>query len=330
MARLKSEIHMWLLQLITRFIFTLSLVIIVSLVLSHAQAALYSYAAGQDVIGESSSYTIQEGDNFLQLAQVLQVGFQELVDANPQVDPWIPEVGELITIPTQYVLPKIRKGIVINLAELRLYYFHPQTTADSTNRQVSTFAISVGKSDQWSTPLASTYIIAKHKQPSWYPPESIRQEHEERNDPLPKIVPPGPDNPLGDYSLRLALPGYLIHGTNVPEGIGMRVTHGCIRMHPTSIEQLFSEVSLKTPVNIINQAYKAGWKDNKLYLEAHAEIEEQALASSSNLTEFVQTIVAYTSNDEKFTYTTSWEQGYQAARVKTGLPTAVVHRVAKQ
>ncbi len=274
--------------------------ILMSLLLAHAQAALYSYTADQDVIGENSSYTIQAGDNFLQLAQDLQVGWQELVDANPQVDPWIPEAGQVLIIPTQYVLPTIRTGIVINLAELRLYYFHPAKTADGEYRKVSTFAISVGKSDQWSTPLAATYISAKHKKPSWYPPESIRREHEERNDPLPKIVPPGPDNPLGDYSLRLALPGYLIHGTNVPEGIGMRVTHGCIRMHPIGIEKLFSEVKVKTPVNIINQAYKAGWKDDQLYLEAHSEIEEQALAASSNLTEFVHMIIARTNNHERF------------------------------
>ncbi len=309
--------------------YLLILSLLVSALLSVAQAALYTYSADHDVIGENGSYTIQEGDNFLQLAQDLQVGWQELVDANPDIDPWIPHAGDIIVIPTQYVLPSIREGIVINLAELRLYYFHPPAMPADEQRKVSTFAISVGKSDQWSTPLAATYISAKHKRPSWYPPESIRQEHEERNDPLPRIVPPGPDNPLGDYSLRLALPGYLIHGTNVPEGIGMRVTHGCIRMHPIGIEKLFAEVTIKTPVNIINQAYKAGWMDDQLYLEAHSEIEEQALAASSNLTEFVQMIIAHTDNAEQFSYTTFWEQGYQAARNKTGLPIAVSQRAKK-
>ena len=296
---------------------------------NHGHSATYTYQLGENVVGENYTYTINDGEYFLQLAQDLQVGFQELVDANKNIDPWIPTAGEVITVPAQYILPSIQKGIVINLAELRLYYFHEAKAEDGDLRSVSTYAISVGKSEQWSTPLVATHISAKQKKPSWYPPESIRKEHEENNDPLPRVVPPGPDNPLGDYSLRLGLAGYLIHGTNVPEGIGMRVTHGCIRLHPQGIEALFSQVPVKTAVNIVNYPYKAAWLGDQLLLEAHSEIEEQTQATSSNLTEFVRAIITQTQEDELYDYETSWEKGYHAARVKTGIPMVISSRLKK-
>ena len=281
-------------------------------------AQTYSYSDDNDVIGNIAIHTIQEGDNFLQLAQTFLVGFNELVDANPDVDPWIPEQGAQIIIPTQYVLPNVeRKGVIINLAELRMYHFH---NSESNSKHVSTYPISVGKGGQWETPLTFTRITSKTKKPNWYPPESIRKEHEENNDPLPKIVPPGPDNPLGDYKLGLALSGYLIHGTNVPEGIGMRVTHGCIRLHPTGIEKLFNDVQVNTPVTIVNQPYKVGWRDQLLYVETHSEIEEQQQAASRNLTEFVQLVVTKSKEREQENYQILWEKGYMEARAKRGVP----------
>ena len=168
--------------------------------------------------------------------------------------------------------------------------------------------------------LTFTRITSKTKKPNWYPPESIRKEHEENNDPLPKIVPPGPDNPLGDYKLGLALSGYLIHGTNVPEGIGMRVTHGCIRLHPTGIEKLFNDVHINTPVTIVNQPYKVGWSNEQLFVETHSEIEEQQQAASRNLTEFVQLVIKKSKEREQDTHQIFWEKGYQEARAKRGVP----------
>jgi len=283
-----------------------------------AIAQTYHYNVREDVIGNVSIHTIQDGDNFLQLAQRFRVGFNELVDANPDVDPWIPVENAQIVIPTQYVLPNVeRSGVVINLAELRLYHFH-ETEGEMAS--VSTYPISIGKGGQWETPLTFTRITSKTKKPNWYPPESIRKEHEENNDPLPKVVPPGPDNPLGDYKIGLALAGYLIHGTNVPEGIGMRVTHGCIRLHPTGIEKLFNNVQVDTPVTIINQPYKVGWRENKLYVETHSEIEEQEKAASRNLTEFVQMVVAKTKDIEEENFEILWDIGYQEARQKRGIP----------
>lgn len=281
-------------------------------------AQTYHYNINEDVVGNISIHTIQEGDNFLALAQRFRVGFNELVDANPDVDPWIPMKDSQIIIPTQYVLPNTeRKGVVINLAELRLYQFHEQ---QGELASVSTYPISVGKGGRWETPLTYTRITSKIANPNWYPPASIRKEHEEKNDPLPEVVPPGPDNPLGNYKLGLALSGYLIHGTNVPEGIGMRVTHGCIRLHPTGIEKLFNDVQVNTPVTIINQPYKVGWRENKLYVESHSEIEEQEKAASRNLTEFVQMVVAKTKEIEAETFEVLWERGYKEARQKRGVP----------
>ena len=281
-------------------------------------AQTFHYNINEDVVGNISIHTIQDGDNFLALAQRFRVGFNELVDANPDVDPWIPVQDAQIIIPTQYVLPNTeRKGVVINLAELRLYQFH-QSNGEVAS--VSTYPISVGKGGQWETPLTQTRITSKIANPNWYPPASIRKEHEERNDPLPEVVPPGPDNPLGDYKIGLALSSYLIHGTNVPEGIGMRVTHGCIRLHPTGIEKLFNSVQVNTPVTIINQPYKVGWRDNKLYVESHSEIEEQEQAASRNLTEFVQMVVAKTKELEGENFEVLWDRGYQEARQKRGVP----------
>lgn len=305
---------------------TIFIVSVFALVMANSlYAQTYLYAPSDDVVGNISIHTIQEGDNFLQLAQTFRIGFDELVDANPEVDPWIPEQGAQIIIPTQYVLPNVeRKGVIINLAELRMYHFQG---TQGNQAKVSTYPISVGKGGQWETPLTFTRITSKTKNPNWYPPESIRKEHEENNDPLPKIVPPGPDNPLGDFKLGLALSGYLIHGTNVPEGIGMRVTHGCIRLHPTGIEKLFNDVQVNTPVTIVNQPYKVGWRNEQLFVETHSEIEEQQQAASRNLTEFVQLVIKKSKERDEDDHQILWEKGYQEAREKRGVPFAMTAKL---
>jgi L,D-transpeptidase ErfK/SrfK len=209
------------------------------------------------------------------------VGYEALKRANPGVDPWLPGEGTRVLIPTQFVLPHApQRGIVVNIAELRLYYF-PDDGASASGttpagmRRVVTYPISIGQLD-WSTPLGTTKVTGKVLNPSWYPPQSIRDEHAERDDVLPRVVPPGPDNPLGKHALRLALPSYLIHGTNMPSGIGMRVTHGCMRMFPWDIEALYKVVPIGTPVTIVNQPYKLGWTDQGLYLEAHPPLAKDA------------------------------------------------------
>jgi L,D-transpeptidase ErfK/SrfK len=192
--------------------------------------------------------------------------------ANPNVDRWLPGEGTQVVVPSHYILPRApRQGLVLNLPEMRMYYFPPKKPGQPA--QVQTYPIGIGRMD-WATPLGVAKITGKVKDPTWTPPESIRREHAAKGDPLPAVVPAGPDNPLGRYAMRLSIPGYLIHSTNKPLGVGMRVSHGCIRMLPDDIERLFPQLPVGTPVNIVNQPVKAGWHGGKLYIEVHPPLEE--------------------------------------------------------
>jgi len=226
---------------------------------------------GQDVIGSVMTVIAREDDTLLDIARRHGLGYEDIVRANPGVDTWLPGEGTEIILPTRYILtPGRRQGVVLNLAEYRLYYFPEAPEGEAP--VVMTYPISIGRMD-WATPLGRTRVVAKVRDPSWYPPESIREEHAAQGDPLPRIVPPGPKNPLGDRAMRLGLPGYLIHGTNRPAGVGMRVTHGCIRMYPEDIRFLFEQIAVDTPVRIINEPVKVGWDDDRLVLEVHRTLE---------------------------------------------------------
>lgn len=228
---------------------------------------------GDNVIGRNSTAVATHEDTLFDIARRNGVGYEEIVAANPGVDPWLPGDGTEILLPTRYVLPNApRTGVVVNLPEHRLYYY-PRTKKGEP-AVVRTYPISIGKMD-WKTPIGVTQIVSKQEKPSWYPPASVLKEHEERGDPLPKVVPPGPDNPLGEYAMRLGIPGgsYLIHGTNKPAGVGMQVTHGCIRLYPEDIAELFPLVPVKTQVQLIDQPNKAGWQRGVLYAERHAPLE---------------------------------------------------------
>ena len=212
---------------------------------------------GTDVIGALAVVTSREDDTLLDIARRHGLGYEDIVRANPEVDTWLPGEGTEVVLPTRYILPSVaRKGVVLNLAEYRMYYF-PEPK-DGEPAIVMTYPMSIGRMD-WETPLGLTRVVAKAQNPTWYPPESVRAEHAADGDPLPRIVPPGPKNPLGKYAMRLGIPGYLIHSTNRPAGVGMRVTHGCIRMFPEDIGFLFNLVAVNTPVRIINQPVKVGW-----------------------------------------------------------------------
>ena len=257
--------------------------------LGQLSAAELELFADSDVVGKSQIILAEYEDTFIKLARQYNLGYEELVQANPSVDPWLPGEGTEIVLPTHFVLPKVpRQGIVINLPELRLYYY-----PDGDSGRVITHPISIGRME-WGTPLGRSEIVSKTLNPTWYPPESIRQEHAADNRPLPKVVPPGPDNPLGKHALRLSLPGYLIHGTNKPSGLGMRVTHGCIRMFPEDIEALFENVPVGTPVRIVNQPYKIGWTNDGFYLEAHPPLDQESVNDSWTMTELTRAFVVAT------------------------------------
>ena len=237
----------------------------------------------REVLGDVQRLIGQHENTFVQLARDFNLGFDELELANPGVDPWIPGEGTPIVLPTMNVLPAVpREGIVLNLPSMRLFFFDTdtdtETDADSEPastdvHRITSHPIGIGRQG-WATPTGATEIIEKAREPTWYPPASVRAEHAELGDPLPSIVPPGPDNPLGDFAMRLSMPGYLIHGTNKPPGVGMRVSHGCIRLFPEDIEALYERVPPGTPVNIIDEPVLAGWHDGELYLEVHAPLAE--------------------------------------------------------
>ena len=214
-----------------------------------------------DVIGSVRSLVASHEDTLLDVARENGLGYVETIAANPGIDPWVPGRGASILLPTAHVLPDVeRRGLVVNLAEHRLYYFARPDAAPMT------FPLGVGR-EGWDTPLGRTEIARKAENPIWYPPESIRAEKPD----LPTVVRPGPDNPLGSHALYFAWPRYLIHGTNQPWGIGRRVSHGCIRLYPEDIARLFEVVVVGTPVHVIDQAIKIGWSDGELYVEAHPE-----------------------------------------------------------
>jgi L,D-transpeptidase ErfK/SrfK len=231
--------------------------------------------AGSDVVGAVGTVRAREDDTLIEIARRHGLGYEDIVRANPGVDTWIPGAGTEIVLPTRFVLPSgPRRGLVLNLAEYRMYYFPPPR--DGEPAVVMTYPMSIGRMD-WETPLGRTRIISKVTNPSWYPPASVREEHAAAGDPLPRIVPPGPKNPLGAYAMRLDMPGYLIHSTNKPAGVGMRVSHGCIRMLPEDIGFLFGEIANKTEVRIINEPVKIGWDGDELVLEVHRPLEVAAV-----------------------------------------------------
>ena len=226
---------------------------------------------GYDVIGSVSTITARYEDTLVDIARRHGLGYYDIVRANPGVNVWLPGEGTEIVLPNRYVLPPgPREGLVLNLAEYRMYYF-PEP-AEGKPAYVYTYPMSIGRMD-WETPIGITEIVAMARHPTWYPPQSVRDEHAAEGDPLPRIVPPGPDNPLGTRALRLGLPGYLIHGTNRPAGVGMRVSHGCVRMFPEDIEFLFDRLRVNTPVRIINAPVKIGWDGDALVAEVHPLLE---------------------------------------------------------
>lgn len=277
-----------------------------------AWAAEYQLVDGSDLIGELQIIEARHEDTFVSLARRYDVGFEALRQANPDVDEWLPGEGTRIVIPTQHVLPRAeRRGVVVNLPELRLYYF-----PDDGSNRVFTHPISIGRMD-WGTPLGRTSVVGKTVDPSWYPPQSIREEHAAMNDPLPAVVPPGPDNPLGKHALRLGIAGYLIHGTNKPSGVGMRVTHGCIRMFPEDIEALFNTVNVGLPVQIVNQPFKLGWGSEGLYIEAHLPLGEEREGDEWTATELTRLFVAAT--DER-RVDVEWHRAEELMKAGHGIP----------
>ena len=284
-----------------------------------ASSGVWRRDANDAVVGRNQVYIARYEDTLLDIARRFGMGLAELRLANPGVDTWLPGEGTAIRLPSRFVLPEVpRSGLVINVAEMRIYYYPDDESV------VRTWPISIGRVG-WETPLGETSIVRKKASPTWYPPESIREEAARSGDPLPRVVGPGPDNPLGSHALYLGFPQYLIHGTNKPFSIGMRVSHGCVRMYPEHIVELYELVEPGTPVTLVHQGVKAGWSGDQLYLEVHPDVGVLDEEARPSMTEVVSSLIAATPA-AGMPMTLDWERVKETLATANGVPIAVASR----
>ena len=275
---------------------------------------------GSAVFGTDERIKATYQDTLLDIARRYSLGYEEIIRANPGVDMWLPGEGTEILLPGRRILPAgPREGVVVNLPEHRLYYF--PKTKKGEKPVVITYPVSIGKMD-WSTPLGETHVIAKEKHPSWYPPESVRKEHLANGDPLPKVVPAGPDNPLGDFAMRLAVGGgsYMLHGTNNPMAVGMAITHGCIRMYPEDVAALFPLVPVGTKVWLLNEPVKVAYVDGELLLEAHPPVDKEGQTTEPDLELLSQLLDKAVGKD---TAAIHWDLARDTLQAANGIPAVV-------
>lgn len=272
-------------------------------------------SADAEVIGEIRYEHARRSDTLMDIARWLSMGYREIRRANPEVDLWIPGEGTRVRIPSQFVLPEgPREGVVINRAEKRLYYFHPDP--ETGEPAVTTYPIGIGKAGR-ETPIGRAKVTQRLENPAWYPTEGVRADYRSRGLDLPRMVPPGPENPLGRYALLLDMEGYLIHGTHRPDGVGMRVSQGCVRLYPEHIEHLVFDVAIGTPVEMIDQPVKAGAREGRLYLEIHPGHDDSVPEMAE-----VRAVVerAWQRNRERLDETIDWQRVEEAWRHADGVP----------
>lgn len=282
-----------------------------------------------DIFGQIQTTAASREETLLDIARRYDIGQDEMMLANPGVDRWLPENGATVVLPLRFIIPQAeRTGLVINLPEMRLYYFPKPVKGQKP--EVITYPVSIGRMD-WKTPLGRTTIVRKQKDPTWTPPQSLKIEAiTEGKPPLKDIVPPGPDNPLGRYALYLGLPGYLIHSTNKPFGVGMRVTHGCMRLYPEDIEKLFNLVPAGTSVQIVNQPIKLGWQGDLLFIELHPPLEEDTTTPSdyekkvhSTISEFLEKTTRGSKGEIIKEARINTEALESAIQARNGIPTLI-------
>ena len=284
-----------------------------------AYSGVWQTNAEESVVGRTAVYIARHEDTLLDIARRFRMGIAELRLVNPGVDVWLPGAGTPVRLPSRFILPDApRTGVVINLPEMRIYYYPKGASV------VHTWPISIGRVG-WETPIGKTTIVRKKVRPTWYPPESIREEHAARGDILPKVVRPGPDNPLGSHALYLGFPAYLIHGTNKPYSIGMRVSHGCIRMYPEHIVELYGMVERGTPVTVIEQGVKAGWSGDTLYIEVHPTAGVVDGEARPSMAEVVSSLLAAMPPDG-MPVALDWDRVDEALATADGTPVAVASR----
>jgi L,D-transpeptidase ErfK/SrfK len=271
---------------------------------------------GEAMVGTIAVIDTIDNDALPDIARHFGLGYNDISIANSTVSPWTPKPGSRVLLPSQFILPDSpHKGITLNLANMRLFYY-PQKQLD----KVYTFPVGIGRQG-WNTPMGLTSIVSKDANPSWTVPESIQREHAEKGDTLPKIIGTGPDNPLGLYAMRLGIPGYLIHGTNKPYGIGMQISHGCVQLYPEDIEVLFKKATVGMPVRILHQPYLTAWHEGMLYLEAHEPLEKWAKDKPRLKKRVVQQLHEFSDNKS---LAVDWEKVERIVERADGIPTPVL------
>jgi L,D-transpeptidase ErfK/SrfK len=273
----------------------------------------FPVARGEDVIGRMAIIRLEKGDTLPDIARHFSLGINAISAANPGVDVWVPEAGERVILPLSFILPDTpRKGIVVNLATMRLF----QYKEDGTSLSVTTYPVGIGTEER-PTPTGQMHVARKAARPTWHVPSSIAEDHRKKGDILPKAVPPGPENPLGEYALYLSKSGYLIHGTNKPASIGLTATNGCLRLYPENVKSLFDDTPVKTPVVIVNQPYLIGQRNGVLYLEAHSPLEESGTLELEKLYKKLRTI------EKKARRALDWKKVKEVQAEARGIPVPI-------
>jgi L,D-transpeptidase ErfK/SrfK len=270
-----------------------SLVIVSAILLAcSAQASVFDLPQGHDsIIGELTVVTTAGDNTLVDVARHFDVGYDEITLANPGIDVWVPKPEDRIVVPTQFILPpKPWTGVVLNIAQRRMFYFPPARKGETP--KVHTFPLGIARED-WSTPLGQTVIKGKHKDPAWFVPKSIQQEHlEQEGVELPEYFPPGPNNPMGMLAVALGFKSIFIHGTNRPWGVGMRVSHGCLHLYPEDAQTFFDMIPVNTPVRVINEPVVTGRKGRDIYVTFYRPVIEYGTPPARH-TELMTALIPY-------------------------------------
>ncbi|MHB1677441.1 MAG: L,D-transpeptidase family protein [Sulfuriferula sp.] len=279
-------------------------------------------ADGSNIVGQIRVVTADPSNTLLDLARHYDLGYNEITAANPGVSIWLPGAGTRIVVPTEFILPpRPWVGLIINIAQRRLYYFpRPKANEPAT---VVTFPMGISRPG-WSTPLGKTRIIAKFKDPSWIVPKDIVEEHRSQgNVNFPDYFPPGPNNPMGMLALETGFSEIFIHGTNRPWGVGMRVSHGCLHLYPENAASLFPAVPVGTQVSIINQPFMVGERNQVLYLSASASVAEYPNDQKSPSNQAMEAVVFYLARHNGNLPAIDWGRVRKVAEAQRIIPVPV-------
>jgi len=278
-------------------------------------ASVFDLVENIKIVGQAETITAVYEDTLIDLARTHNLGFTEIVIANRSVDKWLPGAGTKIHLPKKFIIPNhsIQDGITINLPEYRGYYM--------IDGKLITFPVGIGRMD-WTTPLGISKVDLKLENPTWYPPKSVQQEYKQRGEYLAPVVPPGPLNPLGKLAMRIDIPGgYFIHGTNKPDGVGMQVSHGCIRLFPEDIKQIFSLIKVNTPVMIVDQPFKIGILGDEILLEIHETLSTDDVRNNFD---YIKSMVKNFLSIYEVQSTVDWTAVKAIFEEKTGIPAMIV------